>query len=94
MVNHNMEKIGDLLQGRLRSFGLGKAAQAARVCEVAGQIGKGDFEPISYKNGILKVKVDSDSRAHLVLLKSEEILAKINHQLERKIVHKIRFIIS
>jgi len=85
------ESIGDILARRLKHYGLGQAAQAAHICAIAKKLSKGDFEPVSFKNGILKIKVASPEKAHLLHLKRGKIISEINHKLGRKWVERIVF---
>ena len=94
MTNSNMEGVGKVLERRLKSFGLEKQVRSARVCEVAKELSQGEYEPISFRNGILKIRVDSDMRAHLLKLRQVKILEKINHRLGANIVSKMRFVIT
>jgi len=85
------ENIRNILFRRLKHFGLEKQAIAARVCAVAKDAAKGDFEIISFKNGTLKIRVESPAKAHLVRLSQNKIIAKINQKLGQELVKKIRF---
>ena len=85
------ESISTILSRRINAMGLSKQFAAARVCAVADEVGKGEFEAVSYKNGVLKVKVDSGARAHLVKLREQEIIGKINTELKREVVKRIVF---
>jgi hypothetical protein len=75
----------------LKHYGLDKAATAARVCNVAGKIADGEFEPISFKSGALKVRVKSVAAAHMLRLRQKGIILKINGELGEDLVKKIRF---
>jgi hypothetical protein len=85
------ESIGDILARRLKHYGLGRAAQAAHICAVAKKLSKGEFEPVSFRSGILKISVDSSARAHLLRLKQGKIISAVNHELGRKWVERIVF---
>ena len=50
-----------------------------------------EFEAASFKNGVLKLRVDSGARAHLVKLREKEVVAKINTGLGREVVKRIVF---
>lgn len=85
------ESVGDILARRLKHYGLGRAAQAAHVCGVARKLSEGEFEPVSFRNGILKIRVDSNVRAHLLRLKQGKIISAVNDELGRKWVERIVF---
>lgn len=85
------ENIGDILARRLKSRGLDKAALGAWVCAAALKVGEGQFEPISYKNGVLKIHVSSGARAYLIKLKEKEYISKTNTELKRDLVKKLSF---
>jgi hypothetical protein len=85
------EDISNILSRNLARKGLLKAANCARACGVARDIGKGDYEPISFCRGVLKVSVDSSAKAHLVKLQEKMIISKINEALKEEVVKKIIF---
>jgi len=94
------ESISTILSRRINAMGLSKQFNAARVCAVANEVEKGrrpegsaqrEFEAVSYKNSVLKVRVDSGARAHLIKLREKEILASINTELKREVVKRIVF---
>jgi hypothetical protein len=78
------ENIGDVLKRRLVEHGLLKNFIASRVCEAAKSVSKGEFEPISFKNGALKIEVISGGKGQLVRLRQKEILSKINDRLGQR----------
>ena len=88
------EKIGEILSRHINAMGLSKQFAAARVCAVANEAGKGEFEVVSYKNGVLKVHVDSGARAHLIKLREVEILRNINKKLGKDVVKRLVFDIA
>lgn len=88
------ENLKNILSRRLKHYGLDKVATAARVCAVALELSGDEFEPISFKNGALKVSVGSAARAHLLRLKEKEVVARINLKLGSDLVKKLRFEIS
>lgn len=73
--------IKDDLRRRLKHFGLEKAYDASVVCVAAREVAKGEFEPISFRGGVLKIAVWSPARGHILRLKQREIIAKINGRL-------------
>ena len=94
------ESISNILSRRIKAMGLSKQFAAARVCAVANGVGRGhrpegsarrEFEAVSYKNGTLKIRVESGARAHLVKLREGEILGKINCELKGEVVKRIVF---
>lgn len=85
------ENISDILVRRLRSRGLDKAATAAHVCATANQVGEGKFEAVSFRNGVLKIRVSSGARAHLIKLQEKGVVLKVNTRLKRDLVQRLRF---
>jgi hypothetical protein len=78
------------LKSRLAHYGLGRQYEASLVCDVAKKVSGGRFEPVSFKDGALKISVPNASRAHLVRLEQEEIILKVNKVLGREEVKRIR----
>ena len=85
------ESLGDILARRLKSRGLDRAALGAWVCGAAEKVSEGEYEAISYKNGALKIRVLSGARASLIKMKEQEYISKINTELKRELVKKLRF---
>lgn len=85
------QRIGEALNKRLAERGLLKVATAAYVCGQAKEIGRGDFVPISFKAGVLKVSVASGAKAHMLRLDQEDLIKKINEKLKSSQVKKIIF---
>ena len=85
------EKISDILARRIAHLGLGRQVGAARICAVAREISGGEFEPVSFRGGTLKVRASSSAKAHLIKLKERETLRQINSRLGRELVKKIVF---
>lgn len=88
---HQNESIGDILSRNLKRQGLEKAALGAWVCGVTNKIAEGEFEAISFKNGVLKIRVSSGARAHLIKLREKEYILKINLELKKDLVERLRF---
>jgi len=88
------ENIKNILNRRLAHYGLEKTATAVRVCEVATKIAAGEFEPISFRRGNLKIKVKSAAKAHLIRLGQGEIVKKINRELGEDLVKGLVFAIG
>jgi len=88
------EQLGDLMPKQLRKNSIYGQAQAARICFEAKKLYGHLFEPISYKNGILKVSVPNGIVAQNVQAQSEEIIKKINQVLGSNSINKIRSIVN
>lgn len=86
-----MEDFKKILRGRLASHGLGKQYDASVVCEQADKVSGGQFEAVSFRSGVLKVRVGSTSRAHLVRMNQVQIISKINKALGEQSVTRIKF---
>jgi hypothetical protein len=85
------ENFSDILARRLKSRGLDKAFFGAMVCGAANKVSGGEFEAISFKNGTLKISVSSGARAHLIKLNQDDIIAKINLELKKDLVMRLKF---
>lgn len=85
------ENLSDILARRLKSQGLDKAALGAWVCGCANKVSQGKFESISFRNGILKIRVASGAQAHLIRLREKEYISKINTELKKDFVGRLRF---
>lgn len=83
--------ITHLLKQRMAHYGLGMQYEASLVCDAAKKVSDGRFEPVSFKDGALKVRVPNASRAHLVRLGQDQIISKVNQVLGEEKVEKIRF---
>ena len=85
------EEIKNILSRNLARKGLLKAAYSANVCALAKDVGKGDFEPISFRDGVLKLSVDSAAKAHLIKMQELSFIDQINEKIGSKIVNKITY---
>lgn len=85
------EDISNILERNLARKGLLKAAYSARVCAIAKEVGAGEFEPVSHKDGALKILVSDSSRAHLLKIKEPQLIEQINSKLGQKVVKRLVF---
>ena len=88
------EDISDILNSNLAKKGLLKAAKSARVCAVALELARGRFEVVSFRDGALKILVNSSAVAHLIKLEESKLIAQINQKLDSESVKKIIFTIA
>jgi len=88
------EQLGDLMPKQLRKNSIYNQAQAARICYEAKKLYGYLFEPISFKNGVLKVSVPNGIVAQEVQAQSEEIIKKINQVIGSNQIKKIRSIVN
>lgn len=86
-----MDSIGNSLSKSLARLGLRNQAESARVCALAESISGGDWGAISFKDGVLKIKVISNDQAYLLKLTSDKIIAKINNAAGGQKVKKLAF---
>jgi len=70
--------IEKILRKKLRQFNLEKAYDATVAVEAAKKVSKGEFEPISFWRGTLKIKARSVASAHKLKLREDELLDSIN----------------
>jgi len=84
-------EIKNLLSGRMAHYGFKKQYDASLICEEADKVSGGQFMAISCRAGVLKVKVRSASRAHLVRMNQDQIISKINEALGEEKVKRMRF---
>ena len=85
------ERIGEILSRRINALGLKKQFTAARVCALSNEAADGEFEAVSFKNGVLKIRVSSNARAHLLKLRENALISKINAKIPSSLVEKLRF---
>jgi len=85
------ESISKILSRRINAMGLGKQYGAARVCAGADKVSDGQFEAVSFKNGVLKIRVDCGARAHLVKSREKEFITRVNDELKGQYVKKLVF---
>lgn len=86
-----MDDLRQSLNKRLNYYGLAKQASAARVCALADEVADGEWKAVSFRNGILKIMVESNEKAYLVKLKSAEIIERVNKKLGRAEVLRLTF---
>lgn len=85
-----MNDFKETLRKRLAYHGLARQYDASIVCDVAQKVSAGRFEPVSFRGGVLKIRVPSASRAHLVRLRQKEIILEVNKRLGGDKVERIR----
>lgn len=85
------ENISDILARNLKRHGLDRAALGAWVCGCANKVGEGEFESVSFRDGALKIRVFSSAGAALLKMKEGDLIFKINRELKRDLVKKLRF---
>lgn len=88
------ENIADVLARRLKEHGLLRNFLASRVCEAAKRVSKGEFDPISFKNGVLKIEASSSGKAHLLKLRETELVKQVNHELEKDEVRRLMILVK
>ena len=88
------ESVESILARRLNALGVAKQANAAWICGRADKVAVGEFAAVSFKNGTLKVRVDSVARAYLLRLKQKDLILKINNELKAPRVERLRFVID
>jgi hypothetical protein len=94
-----MEKLSGLTKKSFVNRSLGRAAGAALVCHVSkkclGEVFKKGFtkeiEVISFRDGTLFVATSSSVYSQEIKLKERDILDKINLELKKDLVNKIKF---
>ncbi len=86
-----MDKIGRILARQSKLGRYQKPLEAARVCDIARAQASGQYTIVSFKNGLLTVAAGSPTQAANLQTESAGIIEKINNELGRKAVEKIRF---
>ena len=81
--------IEEILRRRLRHYGLEKAYDASVVVEAAKKVAKGRFDPVSYKNKILKVTAPTPGQAHLLKLQEKSLIEEIEEASKARITRII-----
>lgn len=77
--------IEEMLRKKLRQFNLEKAYDATVAVEAAKRVSKGEFEPISFRHGTLKIKARSVAAAHKLKLREDELLNSINKESKMRV---------
>jgi len=85
------EPLSEILARRIANKGLSRVVEGARVCGVAQALYEGEFEPISFRHGCLKIRVSSDAKAHLIRLQQKKICARLNAALKAEMVSRLLF---
>jgi predicted nucleic acid-binding Zn ribbon protein len=88
-----MEKLDKILRQSIKKNGLRKPLEGAEICFYAGLWGNGQFTPISFLNGILKVSVSSSSAASELDMKRSELIDFINDKIGKRVVRNLRIIV-
>jgi len=88
-------KLAQILPKRIAHYGLEQEATSAQVCFEAKKAAPGRFEPISFKNDVLTIKVKNSLAAQELQAEKDKIIDKINQRLKhlstKLEVKKIRF---
>ena len=85
-----MRPLGDDIEQAFRKKGLLGQAIASWILAQANEVGKGRFQPVTFREGTLTCIAGSLPVAELQLA-SHEFRSAINKQLGREIVRAIRF---
>lgn len=91
--------IKNILPSSLSRYGIDRQAQAAFVCflfekiikeELGGEVHK-NCQPLSFKNGILKIQVKNSVLASEIQLNQSKIINKINKEIGKEVVRRLQF---
>ncbi len=93
------KKIKDIIPSSLSRYGLDRQAQASFVCfifkeaikEKWGEEVSKNIQPLSFKNGVLRIKVSDSIMASEIQLNQFEITNKINKKIGKDIVKRLQF---
>lgn len=80
-----MDKVGKILKVVLNKKDLSKAAEAAQICYLANDWGKGRFEAVSFARSVLKLRVDNHCAAQEAQMLEEELLEYLEEMVGRKV---------
>lgn len=86
-----LEPINKILNARANKYGLKNVADAARICFEAKAVSDGEFEPISFRNGILTISVANNILASKIQMKSSSIIKKINQKVGGEKIKRVKF---
>lgn len=86
-----MDDIRQSLKKAISHYGLSRQAEAASICSLAESVSDGQWRAVSYKNGKLKILVDSNEQAYLIKLKSAQIISQINKKIGKEMIEKLIF---
>lgn len=89
-----MENLKRTLEKRFRVLGILEPILASRICRLANQIAKGQFQASKFRNGVLYVKVPNSSFAQQVQLKERSWLREINQKLGQDLVQRIKTVLE
>lgn len=84
-------KLSKILPVRIAHYGLSKQATASQVCFIAAKFSNNRFEPVSFKNNTLVIKVNSPLASQELQADKEKIINQINQKLGQDLVKKLRF---
>jgi len=88
------EDIQDVLTRRLAHHGLLGSYVASKVCDAAKKVAKGEFEPISFAKGVLKVGVNSSGKGHKIKLLEQQLIVEINQALGSRGVKRLVVVVK
>lgn len=86
-----LKKINKIMGDNPRFKRFQKPLEAANVCQAARALGKGRFEVISFRGGLLTLAVSSGAQASNLQAESETLISEINEKLGKKMVERVRF---
>lgn len=85
------EPVGNILSRRIAAMGLTRQFNAAFICGKAKDVGGGKWDAISFRNGILKLRVSSNEEAYFIKVRSDEIVSQINRAIGKDVVKRLVF---
>ena len=85
------EKINKILIKRANKYGIKNVADASRICFIAKAESNNEFEPKSFKGGVLTILVKNNIIASEIQMKSASIIKKINQKIGDDVVKRIVF---
>jgi hypothetical protein len=86
-----LEPINKILIKRANKYGIKNVADASRICFIAKSVSNNEFEPKSFKNGMLTIIVKNNIIASEIQMNSASIIKKINQKIGSETIKKIKF---
>ena len=89
-----MDNISKFLKHNSKFQRLAGPLRAAQICDTARGLADGRFDVLSFKDGLITLRVSSAPAAADLQLQSQKIINSINEKVGQKFVQRIRWKIS
>lgn len=89
-----MDHINDSLNKRLNQRSLSRTAQAAYVCYVVNELGKGRYVAQSFRTGTLTLTAPSSGLAQDLKFETASLMEQVNANLQTPLVTSVRIVVD